>query len=353
MTASSQKHLRSDRVIPQQLHASESVLGSKHGVRKTEENEDISEVKLEIPEGSDERKKSEYLKIDVQVTIAQPKKKKGSFKQKTITLCGDGLVIGIGKKAQIFPLHSFCLLQKEEEYHNSMKLSPRGSPFGKRNLKLTKDSDKTMLLCTHDLTRIWLRFSDSTEFTEWFLSIDGLLGVFYSSSLLKPSHKSSVLADRYMKNIKGGSIKVGDAEEWTYVGKSGRLICSLTNTPELQDFVFEFDGQFFRPLVDTFSIGGEWDGMNILWYENISNPNEYKRKQNAKKCYNWNQTKQEFYLMCNDFFAMEDTWKLTRNFLARTEGVGNGWLQIEGDTPVCLAMFLHLFYESLPSLTLE
>jgi len=246
---------------------------------------------------------------------------------------------------------------KQED--GTMPRSPRGlslsgrSPFSGKEKK-EKKREHELLICTQDLTRIWLRFSDRTSLLTWFLTIDGLIAIFFSSSLLDTVTKSVYLREQFIEGCEGGSIKVGDDEEWTYIGATGRLTCSLTTYKELNKNSFIFDGQFVRaehtsPDIDFY---GEWDGMNIFCFADSSKSGEQSaraRRLTAKSCYNWNATKQTFHMITNNQFAQDkhNTWGLTRNFLARTDGMGGGWVQVEGDTPICLAMFLNLFYAHL------
>lgn len=159
-----------------------------------------------------------------------------------------------------------------------------------------------------------------------------------------------LLRERYLNAYQGGSIKVGDDEEWSFMGSSGRLMCTLTANDVLKKASFAFDGQYLRPEFESsFSnFCGEWDGMNVFWYnESVSgDQSERKRKHSAVACYNWNEFSQDFHLIEKNQFVnnTSNTYALTRNFLARTDGMGAGWMQIEGDTPICLAMFLCLFY---------
>lgn len=135
---------------------------------------------------------------DLIVSICLPKKKKGSAKQRNVMLKGDGIIIADSKNNEsFFPLNSFCMIKQDDSATNKSK-SPRNSlssPFvsamrSSRKEKDTQEIDlRTMLICTQDLTRIWIRFPDRNMCIQWLLCIDGLLGIFYSSSLLNTMNK--------------------------------------------------------------------------------------------------------------------------------------------------------------------
>ena len=138
------------------------------------------------------------------------------------------------------------------------------------------------------------------------------------------------MRERYLLAYEGGSIKVGDDEEWTYIGSNGRLSCSLTNSEELKNAVFTFDGQYLRPEFGSEGTDycGEWDGMNVYWYkENVNGEqSERKRRLTASSCYNWNPARQEFHLIESNHFAKDthNTWALT-SWHVRMEWVLGGF----------------------------
>jgi len=319
-----------------------------HNVRKEVKKE--KKEKKEQSQRHKEIKKQEYISGDFNTIICLPKKKKGSCKQKHISLHGNGIIIKDSKQDSYFPLKSLCMVQQEETL---IKRSPRTtftSPFTSRKDK--SNGDKTLLICTQNLTRIWIKFNDKITFIKWILSIDGLLGIFYNSSLLVPLNKSLYLRECYLNTFEGGVIKVGDDDEWNYIGSKGLLSCCLSKDNQFHKCKFTFDGQFLCPEFDfEYTQCGEWDGMNVFWYENLISgvTSERKRKQSASCCFNWNENVKEFEKVNSSTFEDDNvnTWKLTRNFLARKDGMGGGWFQIEGDIPICIAMFLNLFYDSM------
>ena len=171
------------------------LLGEREQKRSLGHTRNLSDKKLEPEENALHIEKSQevYLKDELYVSVCPPKKKKGSSKLRTVQLQGNGLVISDGKNEQIFPLNSLCMIIREEDPKKSVSKSPRlvkSSPFGSRSKDKDKaSSDRTMLLLTHDLTRIWVKFMERKDFLLWVLSVDGLLTAFYSSSLIETVHK--------------------------------------------------------------------------------------------------------------------------------------------------------------------
>ena len=288
----------------------------------------------------------------VQVAVAEPQKKKSSFKSRSVALYAYGILLDTGtKKEIIYNLKELCMIQVEQPVA-ALKCMPTGSPFVE-SLKRAKDraaaSDRTLLLCTQNLTRIWIRFAEKSEFLQWILCVDGLLATLYSASLLLPAEKSLFLRERYLQAYEGGSIKIGDNEEWSYLGQSGRLSCVMTPNKALAKAAFHFDGQYLHPEGADIQNCGEWDGINAFWYESGPAPeqSERSRRQTATRCYNWNESLSEFHLVRSNAFVGDNcnAWKFTRTFLARKDGMGGDWIQVEGAVPICLAMFLRLFHE--------
>ena len=175
MTANSERSVVMDAIKPLDRKKNGS-----HFVAKKEPPESIA------------KKKEVYLTANCLAGVSLPKKKKPTLKERKVTLSGTGLKIEGSSSVIEFSLDEFCMLHQELALSKIHAVSPSiasSSPFGKPRKRKENYSDKTMLLCTRNLSRIWIRFSDKLLFIKWFLCIDGLIGIFYHSSLLNPLNK--------------------------------------------------------------------------------------------------------------------------------------------------------------------
>jgi hypothetical protein len=128
------------------------------------------------------------LASPVQVAISSARKKKPSYDNYEVRLFHTQLVLQ-GKKTTIIPLNSLCLLQREDLIVQLKGSKSPSAPSLIRSVKSKEGPDRTLLLCTHELSRVWLRFESVAQMELWILSIDGLLSTSYSSSLIEPAQK--------------------------------------------------------------------------------------------------------------------------------------------------------------------
>jgi hypothetical protein len=159
------------------------------------------------------------------------------------------------------------------------------------------------------------------------------------------------LRQLYIEPLIGGTIKVGDAEEWSYIQKLGEMSCMLSEANLLTCASVTFDGQYLLPLkpskTGNTNIGtGEWDGLDIFWYEDFL-PHTVEdtkvRRSHATMSFHWVNQSQEFRPIRDGKVISDDpfnTWRWARVFLARKKQSSFDWVQREGDVPLPLPMFL-------------
>lgn|SRR3990167_10327152 len=132
-----------------------------------------------------------FLKAQIEVAVSTKNKKKPNFKVKDVILFTDRLEIIGQSRIKTIPLNCLCMLQQEEVLKNSLNMS---SPFVGRLANSRKErGEKTILLCTHDLSRIFFCMSSKKELQQWILAIDGLLTTLFQSSLLDPNNKVFII----------------------------------------------------------------------------------------------------------------------------------------------------------------
>ena len=292
-----------------------------------------------------------YLKITTSFSLSTSNKKKKLYKPSTITVTSTRITFE-KKELQPILLTSLCILQPTQ------------------NTILTKKKEELeeiyLLICDSNLTRLWINFPTLYECKEWVLIIDGILSMSNSSLLTKEIKvnqklqflvfycinvflfkKTDLLKEIYFDKLIGGTIKVGDYEEWSYIRNHKEMTCILSDGNSITGIKFHYDGLFLLPGENNHLGAGEWDGINIYWYTagipDIEDSN--LRKKYADMSFHWIPFQEEFRPLhgINVIDDSYNTWKWARQFITRKRQSAHDWVQKEGDVPLPITMFLCMY----------
>jgi len=204
-------------------------------------------------------------------------------------------------------------------------------------------SQSQVCLCAYSLA----------ENAKWILALDGMK----TRSILTTCEKFSLLRSMNFTDVKGGSAKFKDEEEWTYNGMTGEIVVSggLEWEGTKIDVRYTWNGQTLvatkvdvegsseeiEELTEVLRSGfgsGMWDGMTLKWYLEGGTNMLLQDFSLLTPHYDylWNPQEREFI----NEQCPEMGWKFSRHFLASKSDHGH-WI-VEGAIPEPVVMGLQM-----------